>query len=271
MLRKKLHSEMLCSLSLAVMFAAVQIICATAFLSVVHAQPLPLPPASESSTAESSATSSATANPLVLIPSPVPSYIDRGVTMVPLRPIADFLGISISVHSGIITLSQYIAGSEKPTMATLRLNARAAQIANDGKLSTMTLRLPAEARLGNTFVPLRFMADVFHAEASFRVPDNAIVLRTASKIGVLTPNMPPEYKGNNAATLTLVNRIGKPLSLRLNGPQKIALELGRGQKITRRVAPGVYYYKAVCAGMGPRSGARRLSSGGRVNWIWGRG
>lgn len=259
MLRKKLGFDTICSIVLPTFFMA-----ATA--TTIHAQPLPLPPAG---TAAEPVT--AQANPLVLIPSPVPSYIDRGVTMVPLRPIADFLGISISVHSGIITLLQHIAGSEKPTMATLRLNARAAQIASDGKLSTMTLRLPAEARLGNTFVPLRFMADVFHAEASFRVPDNAIVLRTANKIGVLTPNMPPEYKGNNAATLTLVNRIGKPLSLRLNGPQKIALELGRGQKITRRVAPGVYYYKAVCAGMGPRSGARRLSSGGRVNWIWGRG
>jgi hypothetical protein len=214
---------------------------------------------------------SATTLPVFPIHSPVPSYIDRGVTMVPLRPVADFLRVTISVHNGLIALRQHNVGSDQPTTAMLRLNGRAVQIARNGKLSAITLRLPAESRLGNTFVPLRFMADVFQAKASFRVPDNAIVLRTAEKIGVLTPNQPPEFQGHSAAILTLVNHIGKPMSLRLNGPQKIALELGRGQKITRRVAPGVYYYKAVCAGMRPRSGARRLGAGRHVNWTWGRG
>jgi hypothetical protein len=224
-------------------------------------------PTATTTTAEASSTA---AVPVVAIRSPTPSYIDRGVTMVPLRPIADFLNIAINVHGSVISLLQHDPEG-KPTMATLRLNGRAVQIADHGKLSSSLLRLPAESRLGNTFVPLRFMADVFHAKASFRVPDNAVVLRTANKIGVLTPQLPPEFKGRTASILTLVNHIGKPMSLRLNGPQKIALELGRGQKITRRVAPGVYYYKAVCAGMRPRSGARRLGAGHRVNWIWGRG
>jgi hypothetical protein len=191
--------------------------------------------------------------------------------MVPLKPLADFLGVSVLSHDGVLTLSQRLGDATSTVFrtATLRQGGRSAQIIEAGKTSTVALALPAETRLGNTFVPLRFIALTFGAQPSFRVPDNAIVLRTAEKIGVLVPQTPSEWTNKSAATLTLTNRIGRPLSLRLNGPQKLSIELGRGQSITRRVAPGIYYYQAACSGMKVRSGARRLFAGRRVSWTWG--
>lgn len=208
--------------------------------------------------------------PVVAIKSQVPSYLDRGVTMVPLRPVADYLNIAVSLHDGVLTLTQR-KPSGIPLVATVRLNGRTAQLVSDTGTRTYRMPLPPEARIGNTFVPLRFLMDALNVSAGFRVPDNAIVLQTPESVGILTPSNPPEYQHKSAATVTITNNIGRALSLRLNGPQKISLELGRGQGFTRKVAPGVYYYRAVCAGMRPRTGARRLHAGGKVAWAWGKG
>jgi len=231
-----------------------------------HELPLPPTPA-----ATATAELPAPPIPVVAINSPAPYYIDRGTTMVPVRPLCDFLGIKITSSDGVLTFMQE---SEEETsrfkVVSLRTGGRSAQITQSGKISKLALALPAETRLGNTFLPLSFMRDAFGLSLGFRARDNALVVTRNGRRGVLTGPRFVEYKGSNAATLTVTNHVGRALSLRLSGPQTVALELGKGQSATRKVKPGVYYYKADSAGMQPRSGARRLSGKQKATWSWGR-
>lgn len=211
------------------------------------------------------------ASAVVAINSPVPYYIDRGTTMVPIRPICDFLEISISSADRVLTFTQKPAAeTDAIKRVALRIGGRSAQILHGLTTRTVDLALPAEARLGNTFLPLRFVREAFDVSIGFRARDNALVVTDDGRAGVLTPDGSSSYSGSNAATLTVTNRVGRALSLRLGGPQSVILELGHGQSITRKVRPGVYYYTAGSAGMKPRSGARRLTSGQRATWSWGR-
>lgn len=219
---------------------------------------------------ESAASMSTRKPTIVAIPSPVPSYMDRGTTMVPLKPVLDFLGIQSDPVMNGVSLTQVEIATAKTLVVTIHFGETQAKV-NDGSSSRMIpLSRPAEARLSNGFVPLRFFADVFGVSTSFRVPDNAIVLRTPEKIGILTPANPAEYTGRNAATVTITNRIGKALSLQLNGPQRICIELGHGQSLTRKMPPGVYTYTAGVSGLKPRYGTRRFHAAKRASWSWGR-
>lgn len=233
---------------------------------------LPPAPADEEKKPDEEETGDAApaARSAITIPSPTPYYIDSGVTMAPMRPLCDFLGIGVNVLDGILTLTQPIEETGKTKMITLRLGGKNAQISLGGAPQTVALGLPAETRLGNTFLPVRFIKESFGVVIGFRARDNALVVRDGERTGVLTSPVTPEYRGGNAATLTITNRVGRALSLRLSGPQSLILELGKNQSVTRRVKPGVYYYKAGSAGMKPRSGARRLPGGRRSNWSWGR-
>lgn len=209
--------------------------------------------------------------PVVAINSPAPYYIDRGTTMVPVRPLCDFLGIKLKSSDGVLTFMQ--ESDEAASLfkvVTVRVGGKSAQIAQNGKIRNLALALPAELRLGTTFLPLRFMRDAFEVSIGFRARDNALVLTKNGRRGVLTPPRFVEYTGSNAAILTITNHVGRALSLRLGGPQSVVLELAKGQSVTRKVKPGVYYYKADSAGMQQRSGARRLRGGQRATWSWGR-
>ena len=90
----------------------------------------------------------------------------------------------------------------------------------------------------------------------------------AAEVQRVLSSVPHEEKLN--AQLTIVNRTGRALSLRLNGPQKLAIELGRSQSITRSIRPGVYYYKAAAVGLKTHGGVRRLLAGHKATWSWGR-
>jgi hypothetical protein len=205
------------------------------------------------------------------ISSPVPYYIDRGTTMVPIRPLCEFLGVKIGTADGVLSFTQELPDEpERFRVVTLRVGGRSAQLSERGTTRKIALQLPAETRLGNTFLPLRFVRDAFDATIGFRKRDNALVIEDGNKRGVLTPPSFKDYKGANASTLTIVNRVGRALSLRLGGPQSLVLELGKGQSVTRKLKPGVYYYKADSTGMKPRSGARRMVGRQRSTWSWGR-
>lgn len=238
---------------------------------------LPPAPATASATHELPPPPTATAQlpappiPVVAISSPAPYYIDRGTTMVPVRPLCEFLGIKLRSSDGVLTFMQESEeDASRFKVVSLRTGGKSAQITQNGKIRNMALPLPAETRLGTTFLPLRFMRDAFEVSIGFRARDNALVLTKNGRRGVLTPPQFVEYKGSNAAMVTITNHVGRALSLRLGGPQSIVLELGKGQSVTRKVKPGVYYYKADSAGMQPRSGARRLSGKQRATWSWGR-
>ncbi len=206
-----------------------------------------------------------------LIPSPVPYYIDRGVTMAPVRPLCDFLGIELRMLDRVLTLTQARGeDASKNRVMTMRIGGHNAQITENGESRTVALSLPAETRLGNTFLPVRFMKDAFSVMIGFRARDNSLVIRNSSKTGVLSAPVTAEYNGSNASIITITNRVGRALSLRLNGPQSLVLEMGKNQSLTRRVRPGLYYYKGGSAGMTPRAGGRRLVGGRRATWTWGR-
>ena len=234
-----------------------------------------LPPAPSSDETPVSGSRNSTNNnsttTAISISSPVPYYIDRGVTMAPMKPLCDFLGIEVRMLDGVLTLTQARGNdASKNRVMTLRIGGHSAQITENGASRTVALSLPAETRLGNTFLPVRFMKDAFSVMIGFRARDNALVVRNAEKTGVLVAPITAEYNGSNASTITITNRVGRALSLRLTGPQTIVLELGKNQSLTRRVRPGVYYYKGGSAGMKPRAGARRLIGGRRATWSWGR-
>jgi hypothetical protein len=207
---------------------------------------------------------------VVAIPSPVPSYMDRGTTMVPLRPITEFLGIELSTPDGKIVLTRVDIANGTTRIITINAGGHNGMIQEGERSRNIGLIKPAETRLGNIFVPLRFITEALDVPTSFRVPDNAVVFRSSDKFGILTPTLPPEYKGRSAAIVTLTNHIGRAMSLRLSGPQNVSLELGQGQRLTRRFVPGVYSYQAAVANLSPRSGTRLLHAGRRISWTWGR-
>lgn len=105
---------------------------------------------------------------LTLIDSPAPYYIDRGTTMVPIRPLCDFLGVKIGAADGILSFTQVLPDSEdRFRVITLRVGGRSAQLSERGEIRKIALQLPAETRLGNTFLPLRFVRDAFGATIGF--------------------------------------------------------------------------------------------------------
>ena len=231
-----------------------------------------LPPApSDGGASGGSPSPSAAVSNLVTIPSPVPYYIDRGVTMAPMRPLCDFMGVEVQMLDGVLSMTQQRgADASSNRTLTLRIGGHRAQLSERGTTRAVALSLPAETRLGNTFLPVRFIKDCFSVMIGFRARDNALVIRDQRHTGVLAPPVTVEYRGSNASVITITNRVGRALSLRLTGPQYIVLELGRNQSLTRRVRPGVYYYKGGSAGMKARSGSRRLVAGRRATWSWGR-
>jgi hypothetical protein len=233
--------------------------------------PAPPPPSGGVVTQLPPPPAAAPVSDVVAIASPVPYYIDRGTTMVPIRPLCEFLGVKIGAADGILSFTQALPDApDRFRVITLRVGGHSAQLSERGETRKIALQLPAETRLGNTFLPLRFVRDAFEATIGFRKRDNALVIEEGGKRGVLTPPTFTDYKGANASTLTIVNHVGRALSLRLGGPQSLVLELGKGQSVTRKLKPGVYYYKADSTGMKPRSGARRMVGKQRSTWSWGR-
>lgn len=208
----------------------------------------------------------------VTIKSAIPPYVDQGVTMVPMRPLCSFLGAGITYHDSILTIFRSAApgnpGSNSLSV-TLRAGGETAQIRNGSELRTVRLPLPAEERLGTTFLPARFFAEAFGAEI-FLEKGGGVQIKSGERTGVLQPLTQPVYNGNDAARVTIVNHVGRALSIRLTGPQNLALELGRKQSVTRTLKPGVYYYRAASIGMKTVKGTRRLLAGRKATWSWGR-
>jgi len=191
--------------------------------------------------------------------------------MAPMRPVCSFLDASLQYSDGIITITKTFA-SDPPGQRTitLRSGGRTARIQDSGGSRTVNLPRPAEERLGTVFLPLRFIVQALGAELKKSAYSRSGQIETAERIGVLVTPPQPNYKGGDAVRVTLVNRVGGALSLRLAGPQRLIFELGRDEKVTRAMRPGVYYYLAASRGMKPASGVRRLLAGHKTTWAWGR-
>jgi len=210
--------------------------------------------------------------PLVrTIDTDVPYYVDQGVTMAPLRPIVEFMGAKVQYSDGILNISKVLENGETEALI-FRVGGKSAQLRRGATLRTVALPLQVDKRLGVTFVPLRFVVEALGGHVRPVLEANGgVYIQSGDLKGVLRPTAQAGYRGADAARITFSNRVGRALSIRLSGPQSLAIELGRGQTLTRAVKPGVYYYKAASTGMRTRQGARRLSAGQKATWSWGRG
>ncbi len=209
--------------------------------------------------------------PIRTVSADQPYYVDKGVTMAPLRSVAEFMGAKIQVSAGNLIVSKTGADGQIRS-ATFRIGSKNAGVRRGGKAQNVVLPLAAEKRLGVTFVPLRVLVEALGGTLQpVLEAQGGVLLQSDGLKGVLRTTAQAGYRGTDAARITFKNRVGRALSIRLSGPQNISIEMGRGQTITRSVRPGVYYYKAASNGMKTRQGARRLNAGQKATWSWGRG
>lgn len=217
---------------------------------------------------------------VVAISGKAPYYVDAGAAMVPIRPIADFLGLDIKYHGGVVSISGALPSlrqdksgdpeemADHPIFVNLREGSLVAQIIEGVHNRTFDLDSAPETRLGVMFVPLRFIASAFDAEVNYNAESSLITVQIGNRIGYLRQ---PDQCGSAAAktvNLTVLNRVGKPLSLQLEGPCQFRIELGRLQKVTVKLPPGLYTYTAASKGTHPRRGKHWLRKGGEINWTF---
>ena len=190
----------------------------------------------------------------------VPSYSDHGIVMAPLRPVCQFLGLSLDYTGGVVTLqSKQTPGCSM----SFRVGGPTAQIVNAAQKKSARFPRPAEERLGNMFVPLKFTVAAFGADA-----DGTTIL-AGNRRGALNFQAAPPPPDNAAASLSVFNYTHRALSLHLDGPQKIILELGSGESVLLKVRPGRYNYWAESMGSPVHSGTRSFSIDPKSTWIWG--
>jgi len=218
-----------------------------------------------------------------------PYYVDKGVTMIPIRPICDFLGLDITYRSGLLSISgtlpapiapsadesqtaddiQTEDGKSPPIFVNFRDGSRVAQIIEGTHNRTTTLDLAPETRLGVTFVPLRFVSVAFNAKVAYNAGTGLITVQSGDRLGYLRQ---PDQCGENVkktVQLTVANRVGRAFTLQLKGPCNFRIDLGRLQKVVAKLPAGLYEYTAVSKGTYPRHGKRWLRKGATVNWTFG--
>ena len=197
-------------------------------------------------------------------------YVDEGIAMVPARQVCDFLKAKITFHDGLLTIVKTFGEPNIARSISMRMGGKSAQVWDGGASRTVDFPRPAEKRLNVVFVPAKFLVEILGGEL---VVDKDFVpqsIKDGTRQGVFASNYAEPYNGGDAARVTIVNRIGRALSLRLTGPQKRRIEIGRNDKITLAIKPGLYYYQAGSAGLQVVNGSRRLLAGLKTNWAWGR-
>ena len=209
---------------------------------------------------------------IMRIASDVPAYIERGVVMVPLRPLAQFLGFRIRNLLGVVVVESSDANSAfGGTRLMLRNGSAKAQIEKNGVARVLALPLAMQTRLGNAFVPARVISAVFGATAQAVPEENGIILsNSAGRKGLFSSIAHNGYRGDDAARVVIENNVGRALSLHLSGPQDVRIELGSRARITRNLRPGVYNFRAAANGMKTRNGVRHFVAKQRATWNWGR-
>lgn len=205
------------------------------------------------------------------IASTVSTYIERGVVMVPLRPLAQFLRLRVRNVLGVTIVEKVAADGATPAIRLMfRSGSTKAQIERNGVTCGINLPIPTQTRLGNTFVPARATSAVFGATAQSVPKEKAILLNFERRSGLFSSIASNGYRGADAARVVIENKVGKALSLHLSGPQNVCIELGSRERITRNLRPGVYTFQAASSGMKTRFGVRRFEARQRAVWNWGR-
>lgn len=197
-------------------------------------------------------------------------YIDQGTSMVPLRPVCEFFGAKLTFHDGLLTVVKTFGEPNLTRSISMRMGGKSAQIWDGGASRFVGLPRAAELRLDTVFVPAKFLVEILGGELELDKNFVPQTLKDGPRHGVFVANYDNHYAGSDAARVVLINRVGKALSLRLSGPQKRRIEIGRNDKIYLQLKPGLYYYQAGSAGMKTINSSRRLLAGHQTTWAWGK-
>jgi Copper amine oxidase N-terminal domain len=113
----------------------------------------------------------------------VQPYADNGRVLVPLRGVFEKLGGEVSWDNS----TQSVTVTHKGGTVKLKLNAKTVQINGVEK----AIDVPAKAKEGRTFVPLRFVGEAMGAVVNWSVNDQTVYIFS----GELTNLLKPFYKG----------------------------------------------------------------------------
>lgn len=197
-------------------------------------------------------------------------YVEGGVAMAPARQVCEFLRAKLSVHDGLLTIVKTFDEPAVTRTISMRIGGKSAQVWDGDTSRTVSLPKATESRLGTVFVPAKFLIEILGGELVTDKNFKPLSMKDNERIGVFVSNYDAPYTKGDAARVTISNRVGRALSLRLSGPQKLRVEIGNNEKISLRVKPGLYYYQAGCSGMQTIKSARRLLAGRQTTWAWGK-
>lgn len=197
-------------------------------------------------------------------------YVESGVAIAPARQVCEFLRAKLSVHDGLLTIVKTFDEPAVTRTISMRIGGKSAQVWDGDTSRTVSLPKTTESRLGTVFVPAKFLIEILGGELVTDKTFKPLSIKENQRTGIFISNNDAPYTRGDAARVTISNRVGRALSLRLSGPQKLRIEIGNNEKISLRVKPGLYYYQAGCSGMQTIKSARRLLAGRQTTWAWGK-
>ncbi len=91
------------------------------------------------------------------------AYMKNGTTLVPMKPIFEALGATVSYESA----TKKVTATKGSKKIVIGVGNKTAYIDANGTTSTINLSHPAEVYQGTTMVPLRFVSQALGAEVTF--------------------------------------------------------------------------------------------------------
>ncbi|MFJ7920751.1 copper amine oxidase N-terminal domain-containing protein [Lysinibacillus fusiformis] len=91
------------------------------------------------------------------------AYMKNGTTLVPMKPIFEALGATVSYESA----TKKVTATKDSKKIVIGVGNKTAYVDANGTTSTINLSHPAEVYQGTTMVPLRFVSQALGAEVTF--------------------------------------------------------------------------------------------------------
>ncbi|MBD8520855.1 copper amine oxidase N-terminal domain-containing protein [Lysinibacillus fusiformis] len=91
------------------------------------------------------------------------AYMKNGTTLVPMKPIFEALGATVSYDSA----TKKVTATKNSKKIVIGVGNKTAYVDANGTTSTISLSHPAEVYQGTTMVPLRFVSQALGAEVTF--------------------------------------------------------------------------------------------------------
>jgi len=91
------------------------------------------------------------------------AYMKNGTTLVPMKPIFEALGATVSYDNA----TKKVTATKVGKKIVIGVGNKTAYVDANGTTSTINLSHPAEVYQGTTMVPLRFVSQALGAEVTF--------------------------------------------------------------------------------------------------------